>query len=406
MHTIEDIIRLAVSVPLGDPTQDGCIWGLPLLIWGNPGIGKSTRIKKAAQSLKCQAGIILPAGRLPEDFAGLPVQDGKGGVNLVSILGAVRLLSEIGEGIMFIDEINTARAAVQASLLGFVHDRRSGDTLMPGGVRFISAANPVETAAGGHPLEVPLANRFIHYDMDKPSPEEWGNFLIGTRREEEDVLSLFEIEKKVKEKWHNAWLEVAPIFAGFIHRFPNALEEIPEAGSPNRSKAFPTPRTMEWAARAATTCHILHIKGTLEGAILRACIGAGAAEEFISYRQKENLPTPKEVLQNGFAPDKIRLDRSYAVYTALSTYITTLPKKEAQVAAAIKAWAIFDEGCRAGQADLLYESVRDLINADLGSVGGEQLARASEPVISRYGDRLTKNAKKAYDYKKIAEATK
>ena len=210
MHTIEDMIRLAISVPLGDPKDKDCIWGLPLLIWGDPGIGKSTRIKKAAVSLKCKAGVILPAGRLPEDFAGLPVQDGKGGVNLVSILYAIRELVEIGEGILFIDEINTARAAVQATLLGVVHDRRSGDTAIPGGVRIISAANPVETAAGGHPLEAPLANRFIHYDMGAPTSREWGDYLIGAKREEEETLSLYDIEQKVKEKWHDTWLEVAP----------------------------------------------------------------------------------------------------------------------------------------------------------------------------------------------------
>jgi len=403
MHTVEDVIRVAISVPLGDPNDPNCMWGLPLLIWGNPGIGKSSRIKKLAALLQTYAGVVLPAGRLPEDFAGLAVQDGKGGVNLVSILMAVRELVEIGEGILFLDEINTARSAVQSTLLGVVLDRRSGDVEIPGKVRIIAAANPVETSAGGHPLEAPLANRFIHYEMDKPTAREWGNYVLGVKNEEEDVTPLYDIETKIKENWARAWLEVAPVFVGYAERFPKALEDIPDAGSTERSKAFPTARTMEWAVRAATTCRILNIGGQLESVMLKACIGAGARDEFLAYRRDLKLPSPKQVLSEGFEPDK-RLDRNYVVYISLAAYITGLPHKQAQVDAVLKAWPILQRGCEAGFADLVYPAAVELVNKNLSSLGGEKLAKASEPVIGRFGDRLMKNAKKIYDYNKNKEA--
>jgi MoxR-like ATPase len=134
--------------------------GVPVLIWGPPGVGKTAAILALGRRLGLPVEVVIASIREPTDFAGLPVvHDGE--VRFAPPAWA-RRLAAAGKGILFLDEISTAPPAVQAALLRVVLDRVVGDLPLPPAVTIVAAANPPDMTAGGWDLAPPLANRFIH----------------------------------------------------------------------------------------------------------------------------------------------------------------------------------------------------------------------------------------------------
>src|SRR5271155_4967033 len=101
--SLERLILTSMVVPLYDPTSPNCRWGLPLILWGDIGIGKSERIETAATFLNLLCETILPSTCAPEDFSGIPMGDGKGGGQRVCMMKGVREICDIKEGVVFID---------------------------------------------------------------------------------------------------------------------------------------------------------------------------------------------------------------------------------------------------------------------------------------------------------------
>src|SRR5512138_1135835 len=139
---------------------------LPVLLWGEPGIGKTAALGQLADSLGLPLTTVIASVHEPTDFAGLPVvgaDPAAHGVPLAPPDWAVRL-ARAGRGLLFLDELSTAPPAVQAALLRLVLERRVGALRLPPGVRIVAAANPRASAADGWELSAPLANRFVHLD--------------------------------------------------------------------------------------------------------------------------------------------------------------------------------------------------------------------------------------------------
>src|SRR3954447_15669550 len=137
---------------------------LPVLLWGEPGIGKTAALTQLADALELPLTTVIASVHEPSDFAGLPVvgdDPARQGVPMAPPDWAVRLV-RTGHGLLFLDELSTAPPAVQAALLRVVLERRIGALTLPPGVRIVAAANPRSSAADGWELSAPLANRFVH----------------------------------------------------------------------------------------------------------------------------------------------------------------------------------------------------------------------------------------------------
>src|SRR5688572_17898346 len=137
---------------------------LPVLLWGEPGIGKTAALTQLAESLDLPLTTVIASVHEPSDFSGLPVvgdDPAEQGVPMAPPDWAVRLV-RAGRGLLFLDELSTAPPAVQAALLRVVLERRIGALRLPPGVRIVAAANPRSSAADGWELSPPLANRFVH----------------------------------------------------------------------------------------------------------------------------------------------------------------------------------------------------------------------------------------------------
>jgi hypothetical protein len=70
------------------------------------------------------------------------------------------------KGILFLDEINTAPPAVQASAYQLVLDRKVGEYELPEGWSIIAAGNRENDRGIIYKMPPPLANRFVHFEME------------------------------------------------------------------------------------------------------------------------------------------------------------------------------------------------------------------------------------------------
>src|ERR1700735_2037473 len=160
---LENLLSVAMLAPLDNPASAVCRWGAPIIFWGPPGIGKSGRVEEACAAAGLEVEPLFLSTLQPEDLSGIPMPNtlAEGGVTRVCDLPQIQGLIAAKKGILFLDELTTARPAVQGAGLGVVYNRRVAGKRLPGGVRVIAAANPPEEAAGGWNLAPPMANRFL-----------------------------------------------------------------------------------------------------------------------------------------------------------------------------------------------------------------------------------------------------
>src|ERR1700682_4142659 len=100
---------------------------VPVLLWGPPGIGKSSSVAALAARRRQPIEIVVGSVREPSDFCGLPVVAGDGHSVVMAPPAWAERLAAAGQGILFLDELSTAAPAVQAAMLRVVLDRVGGD---------------------------------------------------------------------------------------------------------------------------------------------------------------------------------------------------------------------------------------------------------------------------------------
>jgi len=382
MKTLEEILTVALLVPMNtDPSDPKCRWGLPLMLEGSPGIGKSGRVCAAASSVGLETRVVYPATRQPEDFSGAPIPDGKGGIAIECILPAVREMVALGRGVIFVDEITCARPAVQGALLGFIYERVVGDTQLPGGVRILAAGNPASEAAGGWNLAPPMANRLAWLQVDRPDARQWNRWLLQGASKLAPIAAGEEI---VKAAWPVTWAKMQGLGAAFIQSNPDILYQFPEEGSQERHRAWPSPRTWEFALRAVATCHALG-KSELQFDLVRACVGEGAATEWAAWVTDMDLPNPEDMLTKGWTPNASRVDVTIAALSSMVAFVKSYAEGKQRNTYAARAWGILNAASEAGMPDAIVVPSQILLNAGFLATRGEDpdIRNAARPVIAK-----------------------
>ena len=190
--------------------------GRPLLIWGAPGIGKTSIVKSFGLENKEVPVIeVILSLMEPTDVVGLPgiLPDEKNpeikrSVNYLPKIwpidnGDKEIIDENGKrisvegkgGIIFLDEINRAHPSVQAAMLKVIFDREiaGANYKIPSKWLIVAAANRQEDEPGGSikPMSFALANRFAQVNLisDPSSWVEWAR----NKNLDEDVVSFVEL---------------------------------------------------------------------------------------------------------------------------------------------------------------------------------------------------------------------
>ncbi len=368
--TIQKMLRASLFTP----TNDG--WGLPLLFWGKPGIGKSAIIEQVAHNHNLPLEILSPGERGEGAFGVTPMPDADGYISYPPPRWTERFTPEAG-GFLFVDELTTAPPAIQSALLGLILKKRIGGATMNGRVRVVGAANPVSDAAGGWDLAPPVANRLGHLNWEAPNESDWTDWLMGNIDDTAGTIEpAADVEARVLKAWTPYWAACRGIVAGFVRANPAALHRQPPSGHPDASRAWPSHRSWEFATRALTTARVHGLSEADGDELAAAFVGAGTIGELVEYRHKADLPDPTDVLDGKvkFKPDFKRLDRTYAVLGSTTSIVMSgvtacggaaNVKKDAVTSRRLDALAELLIEVSDGAVDLTWNSARAIATAGL-----------------------------------------
>ncbi len=251
-----------------------------VMLWGPPGVGKSSIVHQAVNSLNLDIIDVRAVLLDPCEIRGLPtVANGKATwcpPTFWPLKGEGRK-----PGVIFLDELPNAAPSVQSALLQGVLDFKIGEVEIDPNWTWVCAGNRMEDRAGSHRMISSLMNRLIHVDLEV-SAEDWNEWALTSG--------------------------VTPEVRSFIKFRPNLLFNFEPSANP---RAFPTPRSWSMVSDV--------LKATPKNLVQRVvagCVGEGAAAEFTGYLNfYQNLPDIDQVLAN---PTTTSIPKQPEVLYALS----------------------------------------------------------------------------------------
>lgn len=272
-----DALTLAVSADL------------PVLLWGEPGIGKTSALTQLADALDLPLTTVIASVHEPSDFAGLPVvgdDPAVQGVPMAPPDWAVRL-ARTGKGLLFLDELSTAPPAVQAALLRVVLERRVGALRLPPGIRIVAAANPRASAADGWELSAPLANRFVHlqwaYDHDVVVRGLGGTWPRAT------------LPRLDPARLPEAVAVARRAVCGLLDARPALVHQLPNSET-RRGGPWPSPRSWEMTVRLLAFATAAGASREALSLLVRGTVGDGPGLELLAALDRLDLPHPEDLL--------------------------------------------------------------------------------------------------------------
>jgi hypothetical protein len=323
---------------------------LPVLLWGEPGIGKSAGLQQLAAGLGVPLETVIASVHEPSDFAGLPIigpDPATSGVPMAPPDWAVRLAGA-GHGLLFLDELSSAPPAVQAALLRVVLERRVGSLTLPEPVRVVAAANPPSSAADGWHLSPPLANRFVHLDWTH-DPRVVARGMAGT-------WPAVRLPLVDPSKVSGAVARARGVISGFLTARPGLAHHLP-GDAEGRGRAWPSPRTWEMALRLLAVGYATGADQKAVAAAVVGAVGDGAGLELLTYLEQLDLPDPDRVLADpGAFKLPSRGDRQLAFLTAVVSAVQSdLTRRRWEAG-----WVVLAKAVDAGIPDVAARAAADL----------------------------------------------
>ena len=238
------------------------------MIWGPPGIGKSSIVEQLAQENNINFVDVRLSQLAPTDLRGLPVA-----VDNISKWYPPEFLPRQGKGILFLDELNMAPPAMQGVAQQLILDRRVGSYVVPEGWYVWAAGNRKEDKAAVFDMPTPLANRFLHLEV-KPDFESFKTYALEAKVHEQ-IIAFLSFRSSLLHKidpqqpawssprsWvmashlHYAGLDIAPAVGNGtkaeFDSFINLYENLPNLTIILEGKGMEIPFPKEPSSRYAT----------------------------------------------------------------------------------------------------------------------------------------------------------
>lgn len=287
---LQDILRSSIEAVQADDTMSSKL--PPVMVWGPPGVGKSTIVKSLAKSM----GIGFVDVRLAQmesiDIRGLPLPD-KDAHCVQWLPSSIFPRDNDKGGIIFLDELSAAPKDVQVASYELILDRQlgGGDVYrVPSKWVIVAAGNRSCDRAVSTTMSSALANRMMHLEIEA-NAEDWVIWAVGH--------------------------DIHPSVVGFINFKPKMLASLDDQ---NLERGFPTPRSWE---RVSEMCKVLKNETLLKKAVY-GLVGVSAGQQFMEFHkiaaQMENVldmmidPSKKVVVPT-------RDDLKYAMTSAMVYHI-------------------------------------------------------------------------------------
>ncbi|MGA9046127.1 AAA family ATPase [Sulfuricurvum sp.] len=266
---------------------------IPTFLWGAPGIGKSSIIKQIAKekNLEC---IDLRLSLLdPTDLKGIPFYEKD---SHTALWAPPSFLPREGRGILFLDELNSAAPAVQASAYQLILDRKVGEYTLPEGWAIVAAGNREGDRGVVYRLPSPLANRFVHIEMEV-NVSDWRDWGIKSR-----------IDSRILA------------YIGFKNSALFGFDPL------KNERSFATPRS--WEAVHKILQSPLPSNLLLEA--ISGAVGEDAAVDFLGYcKIMDHLPNIDAILRGDEVEAPSELSTLYALSNVLVSRILSAHNEEA-----------------------------------------------------------------------------
>ena len=242
----------------------------PGWVWGSPGIGKSDIVRQVAAQLNAFIIDIRASQWDAVDTRGVPyVLEGITRWAIPSVFPTKEEAAKHPLVVIFLDELNSARPAVQAALYQLILDRRLGEYVLPDNVVIFAAGNLETDRAVTHRMSTALANRFSHLELlvDVKAWERWA----------------------IDADIHMAVIAFMRFRPGLLHQWDARSD----------SKAQATPRTWEYASDLLKQIEADGINGAVEAALMTGTLGEAVGTEFVGFLKiYRTLPDPDAIIMN------------------------------------------------------------------------------------------------------------
>ena len=262
----------------------------PLMVWGAPGLGKSSIIRKAADDRGIGFIDVRLAQREPVDIRGLPVP-GPDGVKWLVSSDWPR--DPKSRGIILFDELTAADRSLQVAAYEFILDRRLGELYrVPDGWYICAAGNRTEDRAVAATMSSALANRFMHVELGG------------------DV-----------ESWV-AWAQkndIRPCVTAFLRFRPEMLFR---QDGENLERGWPSPRSWERVSRMLDVTD--GEEEELQRSVVHGIVGDRTGVEFMEFRKlSEQFDDVRKLMLDPEAKITIpqRADLKYALCAAVAYHV-------------------------------------------------------------------------------------
>lgn len=167
---------------------------IPVFIHGSPGIGKSYIVNEIAKEYNYEIRDVRLSQLDAVDLRGIPSIENNQTVWMPPIFLPT---DKDSYGILFLDELNSAPASVQAAIYQLVLDRKIGEYELPYGWRIVCAGNKIDDRGIVFRLPSPLINRMVHIVLEAKYEDfkEWAilnnihPYIVGFLGFRSDLLS-------------------------------------------------------------------------------------------------------------------------------------------------------------------------------------------------------------------------
>ena len=263
--------------------------GLPILLVGAPGVGKTSLVQQAADNLGYQLLISHPVVADPTDAKGLPWPDASTGTARFLPFGELaQAIAATEPTIWLLDDLGQAPAAVQASYMQLILGRKLNGHQLPDCVSFVAATNRRQDRAGVSGILSPVKSRFAA--------------IVPVDADLDDYIG-----------WALSQTFYAPEQVAFHRMRPDLLlSEEPSADIAN----VPSPRTWAHLARL----HSLNLPENLRLSAYAGAVGEGPAVEFLAFlgMYRSIVSVDRILMDAANAPIPAKPGELYAVMSGLA----------------------------------------------------------------------------------------